>query len=119
MLSRTTQLASAILLSACFAGAQAQTPAAPSTAKTPTPQQQRMSDCNKAAEGKYESKFELTTMYNGAGTRPGEKDWNETVNAFLDKIKSDGQLAKIYDKWMKREVPAFPDSLPDIPFTVK
>lgn len=74
---------------------------------------------NKAAEGKYESKFELTTMYNGAGTRPGEKDWNETVNAFLDKIKSDGQLAKIYDKWMKREVPAFPDSLPDIPFTVK
>ena len=37
----------------------------------------------------------------------------------LDKIKSDGQLAKIYDKWMKREVPAFPDSLPDIPFTVK
>ena len=52
MLSRTSQLASAILLSACFAGAQAQTPAAPSTAKTPTPQQQRMSDCNKAAEGK-------------------------------------------------------------------
>ena len=47
------------------------------------------------------------------------KDHLEAVNAFLDKIKSDGQLAKIYDKWMKREVPAFPDSLPDIPFTVK
>lgn len=74
---------------------------------------------NKAADGKYESKFDLTTLYNGAGTRPGEKDWNETINAFLDKIKSDGQLAKIYDKWMKREVPAFPESLPDIPFTVK
>ena len=41
MLSRTSQLASAILLSACFAGASyAQTPAAP--AKTPTPQQQRI-----------------------------------------------------------------------------
>ncbi|KRC73211.1 Phosphate starvation-inducible protein PsiF precursor [compost metagenome] len=50
MLSRTSQLASAILLSACFAGAHAQTPAAP--AKTPTPQQQRMADCNKSAEGK-------------------------------------------------------------------
>jgi polar amino acid transport system substrate-binding protein len=74
---------------------------------------------NKAADGKYEPKFDLTTLYNGAGTRPGEKDWNETVNAFLDKINSDGQLAKIYDKWMKREVPAFPESLPDIPFTVK
>lgn len=52
MLSRTSQLASAILLSACFAGAQAQTPATPSTTKTPTPQQQRMADCNKSAEGK-------------------------------------------------------------------
>ena len=51
MLSRTSQFASAILLSACFAGAAlAQTPAAP--AKTPTPQQQRMADCNKSAEGK-------------------------------------------------------------------
>ncbi|MDQ1194972.1 MULTISPECIES: transporter substrate-binding domain-containing protein [Agrobacterium] len=74
---------------------------------------------NKAADGKFESKFELTTMYNGAGTRPGEKDWNETINKFLDQIKSDGQLAKIYDKWMKRPIPNFPESLPDIPFTVK
>ncbi|MBD9471837.1 PsiF repeat family protein [Achromobacter sp. ACM01] len=53
MLSRTSQLASAFLLTACFAGAAlAQTPAAPATAKTPTPQQQRMADCNKSAEGK-------------------------------------------------------------------
>lgn len=74
---------------------------------------------NAAAAGKYETKFDLTTLYNGAGTRPGEKDWNETINTFIDKIKADGELAKIYAKWMKREVPAFPASLPDIPFTVK
>ncbi len=65
MLSRTSQLASAIVLSACFLGAvHAQTPAAvpapaktpapaaTPAAKTPTPQQQRMADCNKSAEGK-------------------------------------------------------------------
>ncbi|AYD66921.1 PsiF repeat family protein [Achromobacter sp. LC458] len=52
MLSRTSQLASAIVLSACFFGAYAQTPAAPAPAKTPTPQQQRMADCNKSATGK-------------------------------------------------------------------
>jgi len=74
---------------------------------------------NAAAAGKYETKFDLTTLYNGAGTRPGEKDWNETINTFIDKIKADGELAKIYAKWMKRAVPAFPGSLPDIPFTVK
>lgn len=72
-----------------------------------------------AAAGKYETKFDLVTLYNGAGTRPGEKDWNETINTFIDQIKADGELAKIYDKWMKREVPSFPDSLPDIPFTVQ
>lgn len=74
---------------------------------------------NAAAADRYEPKFDLVTLYNGAGTRPGEKDWNEAINTFIDKIKADGTLAKIYDKWMKREVPAFPDSLPDIPFTVK
>ncbi|OLP62601.1 ABC transporter substrate-binding protein [Xaviernesmea oryzae] len=74
---------------------------------------------NTAAPDKYEPKFDLTTLYNGAGTRPGEKDWNETINAFLDKIKADGELAKIYDKWMKREVPKFPEQLPDIPFTAQ
>ena len=74
---------------------------------------------NAAAAGKYETKFDLTTLYNGAGTRPGEKDWNETINTFIDKIKADGELAKIYAKWMKREVPKFPESLPDIPFSVK
>lgn len=74
---------------------------------------------NAAAPGKYESKFDLTTLYNGAGTRPGEKDWNEAINTFIDKIKADGTLAKIYAKWMKRDVPSFPDSMPDVPFTVK
>ena len=74
---------------------------------------------NAAAPDKYETKFDLTTLYNGAATRPGEKDWNETINAFLVKIKGDGELAKIYTKWMKRDVPAFPESLPDVPFTVK
>ncbi|NTF34500.1 transporter substrate-binding domain-containing protein [Rhizobium skierniewicense] len=74
---------------------------------------------NAAAPDKYETKFDLTTLYNGAATRPGEKDWNETINAFLVKIKGDGELAKIYTKWMKRDVPAFPESMPDVPFTVK
>lgn len=74
---------------------------------------------NATAAGKYEAKFDLVTLYNGAGTRPGEKDWNESINAFIEKIKADGELAKIYTKWMKREVPKFPDSLPNIPFTVK
>ena len=54
MFSRTSQLASALVLSACFAGAAfAQTAAPPPPSPPdPTPQQQRMADCNKSAEGK-------------------------------------------------------------------
>jgi len=72
-----------------------------------------------AAGGKdYEVKFDLVTLYNSAATRPGEKDWNEALNAWLDKAKANGELAKVYAKWMKRPVPDFPASLPDIPYTV-
>lgn len=71
-----------------------------------------------AGGDKYESKFDLVTLYNSAATRPGEKDWNEALNAYLDKIKANGDLEKVYTKWMKRPVPQFPASLPDIPYTV-
>ncbi|MBB3919500.1 transporter substrate-binding domain-containing protein [Rhizobium fabae] len=71
-----------------------------------------------ASAGTYDTKFDLKTLYNGAGTRLGEKDWNEAINAFLDKIMANGEHAKIYAKWMKREVPKFPESMPDIPYTV-
>lgn len=67
--------------------------------------------------GYYENKLEFTKLYNGACTRLGEKEINAFVNAFLDKIRANGELAKIYPKWMKTPAPTFPDSIPDIPFT--
>ncbi len=74
---------------------------------------------NQAAGGdKYEQKLRFTALYNGACTRLGEKEWNETANKFIDKIKADGSLAKAYKQWMKLELPEFPASLENIPFTV-
>ena len=67
----------------------------------------------------YERKLTFFTTYNGAGSRLGEKDWNETLNAFIDKIKSNGDLEKIYQKWMGASVPKFPDSIEGIPYTVQ
>jgi polar amino acid transport system substrate-binding protein len=68
--------------------------------------------------GVYENKFNMTALYNGMGTRQGEKEWNAWLNAFIEKIKSNGELAKAYDKWLKVKVPEFPKSLDGIPFTV-
>ena len=36
---------------------------------------------------------------------------------FIDKIKANGELKKIYDKWMKVPVPEFPKSLEGLSFT--
>ena len=73
---------------------------------------------NQSKPGTYERKFDFLRQYNGAGTRLGQKEWNETANAFIDKIKADGSLAKVYQKWMGFAPPEFPASLDGVPFTV-
>ena len=48
--------------------------------------------------GTYENKLEFTKLYNGACTRLGEQEINAFANDFIDKIRSNGELAKIYPK---------------------
>lgn len=67
----------------------------------------------------FEPKLLFQTLYNGACTRLGDKDWNETINKFIDEIKANGKLASFYAKWMKVPVPVFPDSVAGVPFTVQ
>lgn len=71
-----------------------------------------------ARPGEFENKLEFQSLYNGACTRLGEKEINAAINTFIDKIKSNGELAKVYDKWMKVPVHKFPDTLEGIPFVV-
>lgn len=76
-----------------------------------------MDRVEKALPGKFENKLEFQKLYNGACTRLGEKEINAALNTFIDKIKADGELKKIYDKWMKVPVPEFPASIEGISFT--
>ncbi len=66
---------------------------------------------NQSKPGMFGRKLDFLRQHNGAGTRLGEKEWNATANAFTDKIKSNGELEKIYQKWMGFGVPSFPDSM--------
>jgi polar amino acid transport system substrate-binding protein len=66
----------------------------------------------------FEDKLEFTRLYNGACTRLGEKEINAAANAFIDKIVGNGELAKIYAKWMKVPLPSFPASLEGVSFVV-
>ena len=72
---------------------------------------------NAAKPGVYENKLEFTRIYNGACTRLGEKEINASLNVFIDQIRSNGELAKIHQKWMKLPLPSsFPDSVDGVPF---
>jgi polar amino acid transport system substrate-binding protein len=73
---------------------------------------------NESKPGTYENKLEFTKLYNGACTRLGEKEINAFANDFIEKIRANGELAKIYQKWMNNPLPAFPDTIPGIPFNV-
>jgi polar amino acid transport system substrate-binding protein len=72
---------------------------------------------NAAKPGVYENKLEFTRIYNGACTRLGEKEINASVNAFIDQIKGNGELAKIHEKWMKAPLPSsFPETMEGVSF---
>jgi polar amino acid transport system substrate-binding protein len=73
---------------------------------------------NQAKPDTFEDKLEFGRLYNGACTRLAEKEINTTTNAFIDKIRSNGDLAKAYAKWMKVPVPTFPESVEGVPFVV-
>ena len=69
-----------------------------------------------ADRGNIPFPLEFQRIYNGACTRLGEKEMNASANAFLDQIKANGELAKAYEKWMKRPLPPMPDSIEGVPF---
>ena len=73
---------------------------------------------NQSKPGMFERKLDFLRQYNGAGTRLGEKEWNATANTFIDKIKANGELGKIYQKWMGFDVPPFPDAMDGVSFVV-
>ena len=75
-----------------------------------------MDRLDEAKPGYWENKIEFQRIYNGACTRLGEKEMNASANAFLDQIKANGELAKVYEKWMKRPLPPMPDSVEGVPF---
>lgn len=60
----------------------------------------------KLAHGKFDKKFELASQVQGIAVKPGEPKLLAWVNQFIDKIKADGQLNKISEKWLGEPPPS-------------
>jgi len=74
---------------------------------------------NEAQPNAFENKLEFTQLYNGACSRLDDKEMNAALNAFIDKIKANGELAKIQQKWMGSAMLSFPASIEGVPFVAK
>jgi polar amino acid transport system substrate-binding protein len=56
----------------------------------------------------YETKFTMTAGYWGIGMRPGQEDLLQYINSYLFVVKTDGTLAKLYEKYLKVPMPDMP-----------
>lgn len=61
---------------------------------------------NKLAPGKYEKKFELSSQVQGIAVKPGEDKLLAAINDFIDKVKANGKLDEINQKWLGEPMPA-------------
>lgn len=74
---------------------------------------------NEATPNTYENKLEFTQLYNGPCSRLEDKEMNAALNAFIDKIKANGELAKIQQKWTGSTMVDFPTSIEGVPFVAR
>ena len=78
-----------------------------------------MLNINKVAPNNdFEQKLVLNRQFMGVAMRPGQKELNEWLNAFIEKAHNDGELEALNQKWLHQPLPELPKSLEGVPFTV-
>jgi len=55
--------------------------------------------------GSYENKFTLVQQSMGIAMRPGQDDLHKAVNEFVAKNTANGELNKLYQKWLQADLP--------------
>lgn len=60
----------------------------------------------RAPANSFENKFVLRQQVMAAALRPGQTDFLKAVNAFIDRNTANGELNKLYHKWLETDLPA-------------
>lgn len=61
----------------------------------------------KAAPGRFSQKLSLSQQVQGIAVRKGSTELLTFVNQFVEKVKADGELNKIHEKWLGSPLPDF------------
>jgi polar amino acid transport system substrate-binding protein len=59
----------------------------------------------RAPANTYENKFVLKQQVMGVAMRPGQADLQKAIDAFVDRNKANGELNKLYQKWLGTDIP--------------
>ena len=60
----------------------------------------------RAPANTYEEKFVLKQQVMGIAMRPGQTEHEKAVNDFIERNKANGELDKLYQKWLGTKLPA-------------
>ena len=60
----------------------------------------------RAPAGTYENKFNLRQQVMGVALRPGQAELKKTLDDFVDRNKKNGELGKLYQKWLGTDFPS-------------
>ena len=60
---------------------------------------------NKREPGKFEPKFVLKQQEMAVAMRPGQEHLLKSVNDFVEKNTKNGELNKLYEKWLGAPLP--------------
>jgi polar amino acid transport system substrate-binding protein len=64
----------------------------------------------RAPAGTYENKFNLRQQVMGVALRPGQAELKKTLDDFVTRNKANGELGKLYQKWLGTDFPSMPNS---------
>jgi polar amino acid transport system substrate-binding protein len=56
--------------------------------------------------GTYENKFTLRQQVMGIALRPGQAELKQTLDGFVERNRKNGELGKLYQKWLGTDFPA-------------
>ena len=59
----------------------------------------------RAPAGQFENKFQLLQQNMAVALRPGQDDVATAVNEFIAKYTANGELNKLYQKWLGADLP--------------
>lgn len=59
------------------------------------------------APDRFDVKFDLSQQVQGIAVRPGSDELLARINEFLDKVKDNGELNAIHEKWLDAPLPEF------------